>query len=128
MPLGVHDCCDGFNFAVFSRHAERVELLIFEDPADHHPLCALDLDPAQHRIGDIWHALVEGVRWGQAYAYRVHGPLAPEAGHRFDADARLLDRYARAIAGRGDAGVPPGDGRCLLVRPRFDWQGDLGQY
>ena len=123
MPLGVHDCCDGFNFAVFSRHAERVELLIFEDPADQHPLWALDLDPAQHRTGDIWHALVEGVRWGQAYAYRVHGPLAPEAGYRFDADARLLDPYARAVAGRGDAGVPPGDGRCLLLRSRFDWQG-----
>lgn len=128
LPLGVQDCCDGFNFAVFSRHAERVELLIFADMASPHPLWSFDLDPAHHRTGDIWHVLVDGVQWGQAYAYRVRGPWAPESGHRFDATALLLDPYALAVSvpiDQGDpehAGMPPG-GRCLLVNRRFDWQG-----
>ena len=118
LPLGVQDCCDGFNFALFSRHAERVELLIFEDAAATRPLWAFDLDPAYHRTGDIWHALIDGVRWGQAYAYRVDGPSAPQEGQRFDGKALLLDPYALAIAA-----PEPGNGRCLLVKRRFDWQG-----
>jgi glycogen operon protein len=118
LPLGVDDCCDGFNFAVFSRHAERIELLIFEDAASAVPLCVFDLDPTHHRTGDIWHALLDGVQWGQAYAYRVHGPWSPEDGQRFDGKALLLDPYALAIA------TPePGNGRCLLVNRRFAWQG-----
>ena len=118
LPLGVQDCCDGFNFAVFSRHAERVELLIFDDAASAEPLHVFGLDSAQHRTGDIWHVLLDGVRWGQAYAYRVHGPWAPEEGQRFDARALLLDPYALAIAT-----LEPGNGRSLLVNRRFDWQG-----
>ena len=118
LPLGVQDCCDGFNFALFSRHAERVELLIFGEAADAEPLCTFDLDPAQHRTGDIWHALIDGVRWGQSYAYRVRGPWAPEAGQRFDGSALLLDPYALAITN-----PVPGNGRSLLVNRRFDWQG-----
>ena len=124
----MQDCSDGFNFAVFSRHAERVELLIFADMATTHPLWTFDLDPVHHRIGDIWHVLVEGAQWGQAYAYRVHGPWAPEAGHRFDGHALLLDPYALAVSVPVDLGDPdpaarPTAGRCLLVNRRFDWQG-----
>lgn len=133
LPLGVHDCCDGFNFAVFSRHAERVELLVFEDSASATPTFVVELDPVHHRTGDIWHALVDGVRWGQAYAYRVHGPWAPEEGHRFDGNVLLLDPYALAVSilaapGKDPhtAGVSPSatnGRRCLLVNRRFDWQG-----
>jgi isoamylase len=118
LPLGACDCCDGFNFAVFSRHAKRVELLIFDAAANADPLEVFDLDPAHYRTGDIWHVLLDGMRWGQAYAYRVDGPWAPEEGHRFDGKARLLDPYALAIAP-----PVPGDGRCLLINRRFDWQG-----
>jgi glycogen operon protein len=118
LPLGVHDCCDGFNFAVFSRHAERVELLIYEDAASAEPLSVFDLDPSHHRTGDIWHALLDGVHWGQAYAYRVHGPWEPDEGHRFDGKALLLDPHALAIAA-----PTPANGRSLLVGRRFDWQG-----
>ena len=129
LPLGVQDCFDGFNFAVFSRHAERIQLLIFADMASPEPLRSFDLDPLLHRTGDIWHVLVDGVQWGQAYAYRVDGPWAPEVGHRFDGDALLLDPYALVVsvpAGTDDdpgpAGRPIGK-RCLLVNRRFDWQG-----
>lgn len=128
LPLGVHDCADGFNFAVFSRHAERVELLIFADMTSAQPLWTFDMDPVRHRTGDICHALVEGAKWGQTYAYRVHGPWAPEAGHRFDGNALLLDPYALAVSVPVDLddtepAARPTAGRCLLVNPRFDWQG-----
>lgn len=134
LPLGVEDFGDGFNFAVFSRHAQRIELLLFDDATSDSPVLTLDLSPAHHRTGDIWHALVDGLRWGQAYAYRVHGPWAPEQGHRFDGTALLLDPHALAVCppeSAHDAALlksPPSPptangGRSLLVNRRFDWQG-----
>lgn len=134
LPPGVQDCCDGFNFAVFSRHAQRIELLLFESATSTAPVLTLDLDPAYHRTGDIWHALVDGARWGQAYAYRVYGPWAPGRGDRFDGTALLLDPYARSVflpeRARDAALVTSpvallaGNGaRSHLVDRRFDWQG-----
>lgn len=134
LPVGVHDCCDGFNFALFSRHAERVQLLIFESPSDPQPALTIDLDPVLHRTGDIWHALIDGVSWGQAYAYRVRGPKAPGEGHRFDERLALLDpcafalgRLDEAAAGSSSFSGPQtasGDyRRGLLINRRFDWQG-----
>ncbi|MEQ1803853.1 MAG: glycogen debranching protein GlgX [Burkholderiaceae bacterium] len=139
LPLGVHDCCDGFNFALFSRHATRVEILLFEDADSAEPYAVIDLDPARHRTGDVWHALVDGVHFGHAYGYRVDGRFAPEEGLRFDAGKLLLDPYARAVggtrywdfgrlarpsdAGARDAAAAEPAPKCLLVRRRFDWQG-----
>ena len=133
LPLGVHDCCDGFNFAVFSRHAERVELLVFEDAASATPAFVVDLDPVHHLTGDIWHTLVDGVHWGQAFAYCVHGPLVPEEGHRSDGSVLLLDPYALAVSTLEAPGKDPHTAavnpaaangrRCLLLNRRFDWQG-----
>jgi isoamylase len=139
LPLGVHDCCDGFNFALFSRHATRVELLLFDDEQSATPFATVELDPARHRTGDVWHALVDGVCFGHAYAYRVDGPFAPEEGLRFDAGKLLLDPYARAVCGTRywNFGrlAPPSDvdtaaaaasgpaPKCLLAKRRFDWQG-----
>lgn len=99
LPQGAHECCDGFNFAVFSRHAERVVLLLFENAQSTEPLATIDLDPKLHRTGDIWHVLIGGIDWGQPYAYRMHGPSAPEQGHRFDGRMQLLDPYARSAFG-----------------------------
>lgn len=131
LPLGVQDCCDGFNFAVFSRHAERVELVVFERATDPVPSFSLDLRPPHHRTGDIWHARIAGLRWGQAYAYRVHGPWAPERGERFDGRIYLLDPYALAAEPLGrpedhvaaDGRSPASPHRSILVDRRFDWQG-----
>ena len=93
----------------------------------------VDLDPVHHRTGDIWHTLVDGVRWGQAYAYRVHGRWAPEEGHRFDGNDLLLDPYALAVSTldapgetRNTTVVEPtaaNGRRCLLLNRWFDWQG-----
>ncbi|HXV23189.1 MAG TPA: glycogen debranching protein GlgX [Alphaproteobacteria bacterium] len=142
LPLGVRDCCDGFNFAVFSRHAERMALLLFKDAGDADPWIEVDLDPAVHKTGDVWHVLIDGIGWGQGYAFRVHGPWAPTQGHRFNPRASLLDPYSLAVTGtqrwdfaylaalsapspsdrRGDRkGFP--SARSLLVDRRFDWQG-----
>jgi isoamylase len=99
LPLGVHDCSDGYNFSVFSRHAEQVELILFESPFDVEPCHIVALDPAEHRTGDVWHALVDGIVWGQAYAFRVHGRWAPEHGHRFDPRVPLLDPHGLAVVG-----------------------------
>lgn len=139
LPLGARDCCDGFNFALFSRHATRVELLLFEDAEGLLPFATIDLDPTQHRTGDIWHVLVDGVGFGQAYAYRVDGRFAPEEGLRFDAGKLLLDPYARAVGGAhhwdfarpaqasndkpSEAAVAELAPKCLLAPHRFDWQG-----
>ena len=128
LPLGVHDCCDGFNFAIFSRHAKQITLLLFDTARDSNPLLVVELDPVHHRTGDIWHVLIDGVRWGQAYTFRVSGPWAPERGHRFDSRILLLDPYALALEGPPSAaqdveGAVPGGQRCLLVNRRFDWQG-----
>jgi isoamylase len=116
LPLGVDDCCDGFNFAVFSRHAERIELAIFESITSSEPLLVADLSDPHHRTGDIWHALVDVLPWGGNYAYRVYGPWSPEQGHRFDASALLLDPYALAVASSAGSGR-----RSVLVDQRFDW-------
>jgi isoamylase len=132
-PLGVQDCLDGFNFAVFSRHAERIELLLFEDTRSATPVLIVDLSHAGHRTGDVWHALVAGVRWGQPYAYRASGPWSPRKGHRFDSTKLLVEPRALAISlpdDCGEAGYPNSpaarpaitDMRSLVVERRFDWQ------
>jgi len=59
LALGVRDCCDGYNFAIFSRHAERVELQLFGAAEDPEPSLTIDLGPAIHRTEDVWHVLVE---------------------------------------------------------------------
>lgn len=92
-PLGATVDRAGVNFALFSAHAERVELCLFLQPGHELRLTLPDRD------GDIWHGFVPGLEPGTAYGYRVHGPLAPEIGHRFNPAKLLLDPYARALTG-----------------------------
>ncbi len=77
LPLGTHELQEGTNFALFSRHAQRVRLELFDQPTDATPSRVIDLDPARNRTGDVWHVWVEGIRHGQLYAYRVDGPYEP---------------------------------------------------
>jgi len=92
-PLGATPCAEGVNFALFSAHAEKVELCLFEGGQE----TRLTLP---ERTGDIWHGFVEGVSEGAEYGYRVHGPWAPDLGHRFNPAKLLLDPYARELTGR----------------------------
>ena len=93
-PLGASWDGEGVNFAVFSRHATRIELCLFPDTAAQKETLAIPL-PA--RTDDIWHVYVAGLTPGQLYGYRVHGPYSPAEGNRFNANKVLLDPYGRAI-------------------------------
>ena len=84
----------GVNFALYSTHAEKVELLLFDDATDAEPSAVLELP---ERTGPMWHGYVFNLRPGQLYGYRVHGPYEPEEGHRFNSNKVLLDPYAKAI-------------------------------
>src|SRR5438270_8722951 len=94
-PLGATFDGKGTNFAIFSAHAEKIELCLF-DAGDGRE-CARVLLPERTR--DIWHGYLEGIGSGQAYGYRVHGPYEPERGHRFNSNKLLLDPYAKSLAG-----------------------------
>ncbi len=94
--MGASFTGDGVNFAVFSAHAEKIELCLFS--ADGRK--ELVRIPFRERDGDIWHMHVGGLTFGTVYGYRAHGPYAPEQGHRFNPHKLLLDPYARAFEGR----------------------------
>ena len=93
---------------------------------DRDPSRVIEFNAGADRWGDIWSVFVPGLKAGQLYHFQADGPFDPAEGHRFDADARLIDPYARALAGRflpNDDGItrPP---KCVVVDDRFDWQGD----
>ena len=93
-PLGATWDGLGVNFALYSDHAEKVELVLFDAPEHTEPAWTGELT---ERTGPIWHGYIPGLRPGQLYGYRVHGPFEPEKGHRFNANKVLLDPYAKAI-------------------------------
>ncbi|HVW68804.1 MAG TPA: hypothetical protein VHB68_07500, partial [Steroidobacteraceae bacterium] len=97
LPLGTRASLDGVNFALFSRHARRVRLELFEHSSDATPSRSIDLDPVHNRTGDVWHVWIKGLAPGQLYAYRVDGPYEPGAGHRYNFNKLLLDPRATAI-------------------------------
>jgi isoamylase len=134
----------GTTFAIFSRHATRVELCLFARPDDAVESRRIEL---RERTGEVWHAYLPGVGPGQAYGYRVHGPYAPTEGHRFNPAKLLLDPYARAISGSmqwsdalsshpirsadpdRDLIADPEDSggampKGLVVDPQFEWGDD----
>ncbi len=84
------------NFAIYSKNATGITLCLYDDDGKTET-GRFDL-PA--RTGDIWHGCVQGLKPGQVYGYRVHGPFDPQAGHRFNDNKLLLDPYATEIVGR----------------------------
>ena len=99
LPFGAHQYAGGVNFALFSRHATRVVLELYESPHASSPSRVVDLDPARHRTGDVWHVWVQNISSGQLYAFRIDGPFQPEEGHRFNVNKLLLDPLATALVG-----------------------------
>jgi isoamylase len=95
-PLGATLTPGGVNFAVFSAHAEKIELCLFS-PDGRKELARM---PLRDRDGDIWHMHVDGLTAGAVYGYRAHGPYVPERGHRFNPHKLLMDPYARGFEGR----------------------------
>ena len=103
------------NFAVFSSHATRIEVCIF-DAAGGAESARYELPG---RTGDIWHGRLSPRRAGVGteYAFCLYGPNEPQNGHRFDPKAALLDPYARALS----VTLPP---RTRVIDRAFDWHGD----
>lgn len=89
---------EGTNFALFSAHAERVELCLFDD-SGRSETARITLP---EYTDEVFHGYLPGVRPGQRYGYRVHGRFVPEQGHRFNPNKLLLDPYARELSGSVD--------------------------
>jgi glycogen operon protein len=109
-PLGASWDGAGVNFALFSKHATRVELCLF-DPRGRREIERVEL---RERTDYVWHCYLPEARPGLIYGYRVHGPHQPERGHRFDHNKILLDPYARMIQ----------RGRAQVIDPAFTWGDD----
>jgi glycogen operon protein len=101
LPLGANWDGYGVNFALFSAHADKVELCLF-DSGGEREIERIKLE----RSDDVWHAYLPGYGPGAVYGYRVHGPYRPKMGHRFNPNKLLLDPYARQIVGRLDWADP----------------------
>jgi len=95
-PLGATWDGEGVNFALFSEHAERVELCIF-DPFGRRQVACIDL---KWKTDQVWHCYLPEARPGLLYGYRVSGPYEPENGQRFNSHKLLLDPYAKAFSGQ----------------------------
>ncbi len=130
----------GTNFALFSEHATKVEVCIFDASAKREE----ERIVLPEYTNQIWHGYLPEVTPGTIYGYRVHGPYAPEAGHRFNPNKLLLDPYACAHMGRiewnpavfgyqmetGDDTTfderdsAPFMPKCTVVDPQFEHSGE----
>jgi glycogen operon protein len=93
-PLGATWTGLGVNFAIFSAHALRVDLCLFNSPDSTTPSTSVTLP---EHTDMVWHGYLPDVRPGQLYGYRIHGPYAPDDGHRFNPNKVVLDPYAKSI-------------------------------
>jgi len=140
-PLGATADANGTNFSLFSEHATAVELCLFDGKGEQTERISL-----KETTAFTWHGYLPGIRPGQLYGYRVHGPWEPEKGQRFNPAKLLLDPYAKAVTGRVDwtqpvfpykmdggadadlkiddqdsaAGMP----KAVVIDPAYDWEGD----
>lgn len=137
-PLGATWDGLGVNFALFSAHATKVELCLFDDSGRRE----LERIELPEYTNEIWHGYLPDAHPGQIYGYRVHGPYDPEAGHRFNPHKLLIDPYAKQLVGRLQwseslfgytIGSPDGDlsfdtrdsapfvPKCKILDPAFTW-------
>ncbi|MDD5462260.1 MAG: glycogen debranching protein GlgX [Methylococcales bacterium] len=140
-PLGATWNERGVNFALFSEHAERVELCLFDAKGLHE----VQRIPLREQTDQIWHCHLPEARPGRLYGYRVDGTYEPARGLRFNSNKLLLDPYAKAIIGslgwsdaqfgykighkkedlsfdrRDSASSMP---KCQVINPDFTWEYD----
>ncbi len=139
-PLGATWDGQGVNFAIFSAHATKVELCLFDSKGQRE----LERIELPEHSDEIWHGYLPNAQPGQVYGYRVHGPYEPEAGHRFNPNKLLIDPYAKQLVGelvwdealfgytighpdldlsfdtRDSAAFIP---KAKVIDPAFDWNG-----
>jgi isoamylase len=143
-PFGATWDGKGTNFALFSAHATKVEVCIFDDTGERE----VERLALPEYTDQIWHGYLDGIRPGTIYGYRVHGPYDPEQGHRFNPNKLLLDPYACANFGQlkwdpaifgyqmesGDdltfdeRDSAPFMPKCTIVDPDFDWRGQPARH
>ncbi len=137
-PLGASYTGSGVNFAVFSAHATRVDICIFDEPGTTQTGCVT----LPEYTDEVWHGFVPGLLPGARYGLRVYGPYEPEKGHRFNHHKLLLDPYAKAHMGElkwgpelfgytvghadGDLSFDERDSaplmpKCVVVDSHFEW-------
>jgi glycogen operon protein len=97
-PLGATWDGLGVNFALFSAHATKVELCLFDITGE----TEIERIELPEYTDEVWHGYVPDARPGTVYSYRVHGPYEPENGHRFNPNKLVLDPYALAVVGQID--------------------------
>ncbi|AWN55335.1 glycogen debranching protein GlgX [Methylobacterium sp. 17Sr1-1] len=139
-PLGASWDGLGVNFALFSAHATKVELCLFDDSGE----TEIERIELPEYTDEVWHGYLPDARPGTIYGYRVHGPYEPEAGHRFNPNKLLLDPYAKALVGSvtwnpalfgyvmesGDDTTfdtrdsAPFTRKCRVIDPAFTWGRD----
>ncbi len=139
-PLGATWDGLGVNFALFSAHATKVELCLFDSTGERE----LERIAMPEYTDEVWHCYLPDARPGTVYGYRVHGPHEPTAGHRFNPNKLLRDPYAKGTVGElhWDAshfgyGMEGGDDlsfderdsapfsqKCRVVDPAFTWGRD----
>ncbi len=141
-PLGANWDGGGTNFSLFSEHADRVQLCLFDEDDNETRIELTD------RRALNWHCYLPDVGPGQRYGYRVFGPYRPDQGHRFNPGKLLIDPYARAIDGVVDwahdanvlpyvpTGAPDADReiddeddaaaipKAVVIDDAFFWEGD----
>ncbi|RYF83772.1 MAG: glycogen debranching enzyme GlgX [Comamonadaceae bacterium] len=137
-PLGATYNGEGVNFAVFSAHATRVDVCIYDEAGQ----TEIGRVTLPEYTDEVWHGFVPGLQPGARYGLRVHGPYQPEQGHRFNPNKLLMDPYAKAHMGELQwgpeifgytVGHPDGDlsfderdsahlvPKCVVVDSRFEW-------
>lgn len=126
MPLGTAIIRGGINFALFSRNATKVTLVLFL-PGIESEIAAFPLDETYNRTGDVWHAFIAGLNPGIEYAYRIEGPDCLP--HNFQPDVLMADPYAIALNGTNEWGNEDHKRadtfrRAILVNPEYDWEFD----
>jgi len=126
LPYGAVMHERGVQFVVFSRSATAMRLLLYKNVDDTEPSEIVDFDRETDRWGDIWSVFVPGIGAGQLYHFQAEGPYDPDKGMLFDGRARLVDPYAKALAGNfqnAEDGItrPP---KCVVIDERFNWEGD----
>ncbi len=144
-PRGATWDGQGVNFSLFSAHATKVEVCLFDSSGQ----METDRIELPEYTDQVFHGWIEGIGPGQPYGYRVYGPYAPEEGHRFNPNKLLLDPYARGHTGEltwdpacygYTIGAPEGDlsfdtrdsakfmPKCVIVDPGFDWHGEPNRH
>lgn len=126
LPYGAIVSERGVQFVVFSRSATAIRVLLYDHVEDSEPAECIELDRDTDRWGNVWSVFVPGLNPGQLYHFQASGPYDPESGQWFDGRARLIDPYAKALAGcfqKSTDGIlrPP---KCVVVDDYFDWEGD----